>query len=106
MIFGNVWSARNADYTFVVGFEETHSIAYPSVSLWQNTGAGGTQQKGDGARYCDMTGTGSDDYVWMGIDGTMWLFGNIHDPPNWYQVRNSIPSPPNFCSASVYQAPF
>jgi hypothetical protein len=30
------------------------------VKLWFNTGpGGGTRQKGDGDRYCDMRGTGS-----------------------------------------------
>jgi hypothetical protein len=74
------------------------------VKLWFNTGAGGgTRQKGDGDRYCDMRGTGSgkrhsqsmlprtdsdlvsDDYVWMAKDGTLTLYGNYHTPPYWLQ---------------------
>jgi hypothetical protein len=64
---------------------------------------GGTRQKGDGDRYCDMRGTGSgkryghfffenkylthrnDDYVWMAKDGTLTLYGNYHNPPYWLQ---------------------
>lgn len=90
--FGNIWAPRNADYTALIA-PEVIGPYFPSITLWQNTGSGGTRLKGDGDRYCDMTGNGSDDYVWMEIDGSMTFFGNIHSPPNWAQVRGSFSSP-------------
>ena len=33
------------------------------IDRWQNQDHGGTTVRGDGTRYCDMTGDGSDDYV-------------------------------------------
>lgn len=69
--------------------------------MWRNGGHGGSRQKGDGDRYCDMRGTGSgetlkksrlnesihlnfiDDYVWMEKDGNLTLYGNFHEPPYW-----------------------
>lgn len=34
-----------------------------NVQRWRNQDKGGTMVKGDGSRYCDMTGSGSDDYI-------------------------------------------
>ncbi|KAI0145418.1 hypothetical protein GGR57DRAFT_494464 [Xylariaceae sp. FL1272] len=36
---------------------------------WENRGSGGTKLKVDGNFYCDMRGSGSDDYVWIYSDG-------------------------------------
>lgn len=48
-----------------------------------NEGAGGTRRKADGDHYCDMRGNGADDYIWVGTDGSLTIFGNEHSPPNW-----------------------
>ncbi|KAI8631762.1 hypothetical protein F5Y19DRAFT_472646 [Xylariaceae sp. FL1651] len=45
------------------------------VKTWIN-------QRGDGAHWGDMTGTGNDDYVWIGADGKVVIFPNINNPPN------------------------
>jgi hypothetical protein len=38
----------------------------------------------DGDFYCDMRGTGSDDYVWIYQDGhSNEIFANLHVPPDW-----------------------
>ena len=53
----------------------------------------------DGVFYCDMTGSGSDDYIWIYMDGHAGasdLFLNIHDPPNWghtVKVDLHVPGP-------------
>lgn len=39
--------------------------------------------KGDGNRYCDMTGSGSDDYLWVASWGDITMFENIQNPPEW-----------------------
>lgn len=62
-----------------------------AINLWINTGRGGTRLKGDGVRYCDMFGHEYDDYVWMDYDGSLTLFGNIHDPPNWREYGKIHP---------------
>ncbi|KIN00783.1 carbohydrate esterase family 3 protein [Oidiodendron maius Zn] len=57
-----------------------------AVKLYFNTGkGGGTRQKGDGDRYCDMRGIGADDYIWMDKDGTLTLYGNYNSAPLWLQ---------------------
>ncbi|KAH8891447.1 hypothetical protein GQ53DRAFT_865088 [Thozetella sp. PMI_491] len=54
------------------------------MHVWKNQGSGGTRVKGDGVYYCDMTGSGRDDYVWVWSDGhAAVFFGNIHNPPYW-----------------------
>jgi hypothetical protein len=72
------------------------------AKLYLNTGkGGGTRQRGDGDRYCDMRGTGagkrcyrfrrqpfnlvSDDYIWIDKAGSLTLFRNYHNPPYWGQ---------------------
>ncbi|KAI1733454.1 hypothetical protein F4680DRAFT_454935 [Xylaria scruposa] len=53
-----------------------------NTTAWQNLGGGGTTQKGDGAHWGDMTGTGNDDYVWIGADGKVVVFPNVNTPPD------------------------
>lgn len=65
--------------------------------MWENTGGGGTKRKGDGIFYCDMRGLGSDDYVWIYMDGhSNEIFGNTHNPPYWdpnIKFSISVPGP-------------
>jgi hypothetical protein len=51
------------------------------VRAWKNTGGGGKHQKGDGARFCDMTGSGNDDYVFIDHLGRITIFKNVNTPP-------------------------
>lgn len=48
------------------------------VDKYKNNGKGGTIVKADGSRYCDMTGSGYDDYIWVSATGEMTLYGNNH----------------------------
>jgi len=52
------------------------------ILAWRNTGGGGAHQKGDGARWCDMTGTGNDDYVFIDHTSKLTIFRNRNAPPN------------------------
>ena len=67
------------------------------MKVWQNTGGGGTKRKADGNFYCDMRGTGADDYVWIYYDGhAAEMFANIHQPPEWGHSTSdslNIPGP-------------
>ena len=67
--------SRKADYAVV--------DADGNVTMWKNLGAGGTQLKGDGVRYCDMFGRGTDDYVWIYDNGKMVMWGNTGKPGVW-----------------------
>ncbi|OWP06605.1 hypothetical protein B2J93_5084 [Marssonina coronariae] len=46
------------------------------VERFKNDGKGGTMVKGDGSRYCDMTGDGYEDYIWVSSTGEITLYGN------------------------------
>ncbi|KAK5731515.1 hypothetical protein LTR17_011313 [Elasticomyces elasticus] len=53
------------------------------VDRWQNKDYGGTMVRGDGTFYCDMTGSGSDDYVFINATGAITLFENDHNWGYW-----------------------
>lgn len=60
------------------------------IGMYENGGpGGGSRLKADGTYFCDMRGTGSDDYVWIAKDGTLTLFENIHEIPSWGHRSNS-----------------
>lgn len=90
--FGRIYGSNRVDYIFLKE-EET----YFDVRVWENKGSGGTKQKGDGVFYCDMRGTGSDDYVWIYADGhSNEIFANTHNPPFWdpnYDFEIKVPGP-------------
>lgn len=48
------------------------------VDRWKNNDHGGTEVKGDGNHYCDMTGSGAMDYAWVNDNGDVTLYGNNH----------------------------
>ncbi|KAL4934909.1 hypothetical protein BDV06DRAFT_229313 [Aspergillus oleicola] len=88
--FGRVYTAdrKGADYVYIksqqLGPSTGGAPLYDHyLYVWKNTGSGGTRLKGDGVFYCDMRGTGADDYVWVSVTGTAYLYGNIHTPPRW-----------------------
>jgi hypothetical protein len=62
------------------------------MNVWQNNDVGGMHLKGDGVVYCDMRGTGSDDYVWISPDGQGYFFGNRHlwDPSQWIHGSENL----------------
>lgn len=76
--FGAYWGSGKADYAAI---DETSTGI--TFTTWQNRDSGGTMVKGDGSRYCDMRGTGYDDYIWISYMGEMTIFGNELSPPEW-----------------------
>jgi hypothetical protein len=76
--FGAFMGSGRADYALT-------SIKDGNVYIdrWENRGHGGTMVKGDGARYCDMTGSGSDDYIFVDVTGSIHLFENEHNWGHW-----------------------
>jgi hypothetical protein len=77
--FGRIYGSNKLDYIYIKKEKD-----YYDVLVWENKGSGGTMLKGDGTFYCDMRGTGSDDYVWIDADGhSDEIFVNTHNPPFW-----------------------
>ena len=76
--FGAFTGSGRADYALA-------SIKDGNVYIerWENRGHGGTMVKGDGARYCDMTGSGSDDYIFVDASGSIHFFENEHNWGHW-----------------------
>lgn len=56
--FGDFMGSGRADYALV---SVKNGLVW--IDRWQNKDHGGTMVRGDGTFYCDMTGSGSDDYV-------------------------------------------
>jgi hypothetical protein len=76
--FGRIYGSNRLDYIYLREADDHYE-----VRVWENTGRGGTKRKADGNFYCDMTGSGSDDYVWIYYDGKLDQVNlNIHSPPN------------------------
>ncbi|KAH7161956.1 hypothetical protein B0J13DRAFT_430718 [Dactylonectria estremocensis] len=46
------------------------------VTLWENTGTGGTYQPGDGVVLCDLNGDKAMDYFWLSPSGKGWVYLN------------------------------
>ncbi|KAI9146849.1 Multidomain esterase [Paramyrothecium foliicola] len=61
-------NSKRADYSV--------TDADGNATLFRNTGSGGKFLKGDGARFCDMYGRGTDDYVWISDAGELTLWPN------------------------------
>jgi hypothetical protein len=77
--FGRIYGSNRLDYIYLKEEDD-----YFDVLVWENTGSGGTKVKADGTFFCDMRGTGSDDYVWIYADGhSTEIFANTHNPPFW-----------------------
>lgn len=77
--FGKIYGSNRLDYIYIKDEKD-----YYDVLVWENKGTGGTKLKADGTFYCDMRGTGSDDYVWIYADGhSNEIFANTHNPPFW-----------------------
>ena len=77
--FGKIYGSNRLDYIYLKEKED-----YFDMLVYENKGSGGTKLKADGTFYCDMRGTGSDDYVWIYADGhSDEIFANTHNPPFW-----------------------
>jgi len=77
--FGRIYGSNRVDYIYL---KENHD--YFDMLVYENKGVGGTKLKADGTFFCDMRGTGSDDYVWIYADGhSDEIFTNTHNPPFW-----------------------
>lgn len=77
--FGKIYGSNRLDYIYLKEEKD-----YFDVLVWENKGSGGTKLKADGNFYCDMRGTGSDDYVWIYADGhSNEIFAKTHNPPFW-----------------------
>ncbi|KAB5542692.1 hypothetical protein GE09DRAFT_1136165 [Coniochaeta sp. 2T2.1] len=90
--FGRIYGSTRLDYIYL-----KESGDHYEVRVWENTGGGGRKRKADGNFYCDMTGSGSDDYVWIYYDGKLDQVNlNIHSPPNWghnLKISLTVPGP-------------
>ncbi|KAL6886462.1 hypothetical protein HDV57DRAFT_390273 [Trichoderma longibrachiatum] len=90
--FGRIYGSGRLDYIYL----DEDDTGY-DVKVWQNTGSGGTRRKADGNYYCDMRGTGADDYVWIYSDGhAAEINANIHNLPLWGHsttISLSVPGP-------------
>ncbi|CZT02070.1 uncharacterized protein RAG0_09396 [Rhynchosporium agropyri] len=94
--FGRIMGTGRADYASITERPATGTVAKSVyVTINKNMGSGGTAVKGDGTRYCDMTGSGSDDYIWISLMGEITVYGNTHKWGTWteygvvYNVKRS-----------------
>jgi hypothetical protein len=92
--FGRIFGSGRRDYIYL-----KEEKTYFDVYVWENLSGGSTKRKADGNYYCDMRGTGRDDYVWIYQDGhAAEIFANIKNPPNWghdVKITLSVPGPRN-----------
>ncbi|KAK3315918.1 carbohydrate esterase family 3 protein [Apodospora peruviana] len=92
--FGRIYGSGRKDYIYL---NETKT--HYDVVVWENVGGGSTKRKADGNFYCDMRGSGADDYVWIYDDGhtdSTDFYANIHQPPNWghsITISLNVPGP-------------
>ena len=94
-----VWALPLADFTLLAVTADPSGSVLKNVRVERvrNDDHGGVRVKGDGVRYCDMTGSGSDDYIvrglyfnrelrnadkfkWLSVTGEVTVWGNIHSP--------------------------
>ncbi|KAL1835601.1 hypothetical protein VTJ49DRAFT_6345 [Mycothermus thermophilus] len=80
--FGRVYGTGRADYIYIKCITLVDGRCDYEVRAWKNVGSGGKHQKGDGVRWCDMTGSGNDDYVFIDHNSKITIFRNINTPPN------------------------
>ncbi|KAI8222584.1 Multidomain esterase [Colletotrichum sp. SAR 10_96] len=64
------------DYVWMEHKELSNGKHEFKVRVWKSKGYGATKPKADGSFYCDMTGNGRDDYIWVLSKGEMDLFEN------------------------------
>ncbi|KAM0257394.1 hypothetical protein ACHAPA_011776 [Fusarium lateritium] len=64
------------DYVYMEHTKGSNGKHTFKMRVWKNKGYGGTKLKGDGNMYCDMTGNGRDDLVWVLSKGEMDFYPN------------------------------
>ncbi|KAM7185430.1 hypothetical protein V8F20_011802 [Naviculisporaceae sp. PSN 640] len=80
--FARIYGSGRADYVYIKCLTLNNTRCDYEVDVWRNTGSGGAHQKGDGVFWCDMSGTGNDDYVFIDHNSKITIFRNINEPPN------------------------
>ncbi|KFY47243.1 hypothetical protein V494_00086 [Pseudogymnoascus sp. VKM F-4513 (FW-928)] len=75
--FARVYGSGRADYVYIKCLTVEDGRCNYEVRAWENTGKGG-----DGVRWCDMSGTGNDDYVFVDHNSKITIFRNVNTPPN------------------------
>ncbi|KAL2821004.1 hypothetical protein BDW59DRAFT_164409 [Aspergillus cavernicola] len=80
-------AGSRADYIWQNPRQIGNSVSRMQVDIrwWRNDGSGGTMLQADGNNYCDMTGDGVDDYIWVSSRGDIQIFRNVNNPPIWGQ---------------------
>ena len=88
--FGRVFGSGRLDYIWLK--PAGNNI---EVEVYQNIGDGGQRMKGDGTYYCDMTGSGSDDYIWVwsGGDKVSFAWPSTALPPQSVQSNQGCCRP-------------
>ena len=85
--FGCAARPRRERLTSMSGKTPAVEASFSRVRLFllkRHTSLADGVPQGDGVFYCDMTGSGSDDYVWTYNDAhAAEFYGNIHSPPDW-----------------------
>ena len=76
--FGAFMGSGRADYA--LGSIRNGNVF---VDRWENKDHGETTVKADGTRYCDMTGSGSDDLLFIDPSGDIYLYINQHTWGTW-----------------------
>ncbi|KAF4944222.1 hypothetical protein FSARC_14725 [Fusarium sarcochroum] len=82
IMFGRLYDSSRRDYAWL-DWGGSCKLTKCAVELkaWKNTGHGGKFQKGDGAKWGDMSGSGFDDYIWVSPDGQINVFQNRNSKP-------------------------
>ncbi|KAM3066372.1 hypothetical protein ACMFMF_010333 [Clarireedia jacksonii] len=88
--FGRIYGSTRLDYIYLKEQDKHYD-----VMIWKNKGSGGTKRKANGNYYCDMRGSGADDYVWIYQDGHAAKINvNINKPPSWDHTTTVFLSAP------------
>jgi hypothetical protein len=103
--FGRVYGDTGyRSYVHVTNVSSVGGAYQYSFNVFLNQGAGGTRRKADGNHYCDMRGTGSDDYIWVDVTGALTIFGNEHSYPNWVHYGEVYTVPNVYDRRSIHFA--
>jgi hypothetical protein len=94
IMFGRIYGTGRADFVWI---KETAKNVDKEVKYtyrfeaYKNNGSGGTTLRGDGVRYCDMYGSGKDDFLYVFGDdsGKVQLFENTGKANVW-KAHNTI----------------
>ncbi|KAK3070207.1 hypothetical protein LTR53_010855 [Teratosphaeriaceae sp. CCFEE 6253] len=81
--FGRIYNRKGHGPEYIHIESSTVITTFYQFHVWQNNGAGGTKMKADGNRYCDMTGKGRDDLLWIWSTGRVQYWSN--DNTNGYK---------------------